>query len=460
MKLLLVSANRERTPYPVFPLGLAFLAGPLRQAGHTLTVLDLCFETDPLLALDAALLREKPDAVIISLRNLDNVTWPDTRSYLPDLVELVSFCKGRAVVIVGGSGFSLMPREILAACGADIGLVGEGEDILPQLLRSIELGERLEQLPGVLLAGADSFIPPATVQKIGTPDRTLFDTARYLKEGGMANLQTKRGCPFSCSYCTYPLLEGRRIRTRPVVDLVSEIRDLVEQHGVDYLYFVDDIFNFPVDFCQELCNAIISEGIVINWSAFINPDFITPQLLELMRRAGCDAVEFGTDSGSAPMLAALDKSFKVEQVISASRLCQQAGVDFAHYIIFGAPGETEDTILESFRLMDQLQPTAVITMTGVRIYPGTALYETALLEGVITRETDLLQPIFYISPAVKDNLTDIVTEQAMQRKNWIVPGLEINISDALLEAIRMFKVRGPLWKLLKQMGRSRIKPMK
>lgn len=461
MRLLLVSANRERSPYPVFPLGLAFLAGPLKNAGHELSALDLCFEADPCQALAERLGTQQPDLVIISLRNLDNVTWPDARSYLEGLRELVRVCKAAGVrVIVGGSGFSLMPLEILADCGADLGVVGEGEELLPRLLDCLAAGEDPGLLPGVVLPGRNRFLPQQAVNTMVSPDRTLFDTARYLKEGGMANLQTKRGCPFSCIYCTYPLLEGSRVRPRPVDEIIAEIRVLVDQHGVDYLYFVDDIFNYPPEFARTLCRAVIDAGIRVNWSAFINPDFITREDLELMQQAGCDAVEFGTESGSPLMLKNLGKSFTVEQVRFASGLCRESGLDFAHYIMFGGPGETAETVRESFRLMDELGPTAVIAMTGVRIYPGTPLHRIALDEGVITQETDLLQPVFYLSPAVRDTLSGLVTDEAMQRRNWIVPGLEVNISDAMLEALRMFKVRGPLWKLLKRMGRSRIAPLK
>lgn len=460
MKLLLISANRERSPYPVFPIGLAYLAGPLVQAGHDLTVLDLCFEADPLAATAAAVESQQSDVVIISLRNLDNVTWPDCTSYLGYLADLVATCRGKATVVVGGSGYSLMPVEILADCGADLGVVGEGEELLPRLLECLATGADPAGLPGVVVPGASTFTPPQPIERIGTPDRTLFDVARYLKEGGMANLQTKRGCPFSCSYCTYPLLEGQRMRLRQVDEIIDEMRGLVEQHGVDYLYFVDDIFNFPVTFAEQLCSAMLQAGLKVNWSAFINPDFLTPHLLELMQRAGCDAIEFGTESGSPAMLKSLQKAFTCEQVRAASNLCRDAGLDFAHYILLGGPGETRETVLESFRLMDELAPTAVIAMTGIRIYPGTGLYQTALKEGVITGDTNLLQPTFYLSPAVRDQLADLVTVEAMQRKNWIVPGLEVNVSDAMLEALRLFKVRGPLWKLLKRLGRSRIAPMK
>ena len=459
MNLLLISANRERDPYPVFPIGLACLAGPLAAAGHVLTLLDLCFEPDPPLAISSALTEYKPDAVIISLRNLDNVTWPDSRSYLDGVRDIVALCRTRAVTIIGGSGFSLMPVEILAAVGADYGLAGEGEQQLPRLLDCLEAGGDPSALPGVVVPGNVVFIPPLPVEILGTPDRTLFNVALYHREGGMANVQTKRGCPFGCIYCTYPLLEGRCMRLRPIADIIAEIRVLVDECGVNYIYFVDDIFNYPPDFAEELCRAMKTARLIVNWSAFVNPDFITPRLLQSMLEAGCDAIEYGSDSGSSSMLANLGKSFTVDDIRTASQLCREFGIDFAHYMLFGGPGETRETVLESFALMDEVEPTAVIAMTGIRIYPGTALMQTALRDGIISEGDSLLEPVFYIAPEVKEQLCSLVMEEALKRRAWVVPGLEINISSAMLDAMRMFPVKGPLWKLMKRLGRSRVKPM-
>jgi radical SAM superfamily enzyme YgiQ (UPF0313 family) len=311
----------------------------------------------------------------------------------------------------------------------------------------------------VIVHGRSGFIPPLPVETLGIPDRTLFDVARYYREGGMANVQTKRGCPFACVYCTYPLLEGCRMRLRPIGEIIAEIRTLVNDFGVSYLYFVDDIFNYPPDFASELCRTMKAAKLPVNWSAFINPDFITPGLMDDMLEAGCDAVEFGSDSGSPLMLKNLRKSFTVEDLRRASRLCNDLGVDFAHYLLFGGPGETRETILESFALMDELEPTAVIAMTGIRIYPNTALYRTAIDEGVILESTPLLEPVFYISPSIRDFFADLVTSEAMKRRNWIAPGLEVNSSSAMLDAIRMFKVKGPLWKMIKRLGRSHHRPL-
>ncbi len=224
---------------------------------------------------------------------------------------------------------------------------------------------------------------PRIPASVGTPSRTLFDVSRYLTEGGAANVQTKRGCPFGCVYCTYPILEGSRVRTRPTADVVRELRTLVDEHGVDYVEFCDDIFNFPESAARELCEAMIAEGLRLSWSAFVNPGHLDARLLDLMVRAGCDAVELGTDSGSPAMLRSLGKSFTVEEVRRSSRLCHEAGVATAHYLLFGGPGENDETIAESVALMDELAPEAVIVMVGIRIYAGTELHEVALREGVV-----------------------------------------------------------------------------
>ena len=454
MRILLISANRERSPYPVFPIGLAYLAGPLRKAGHELSVLDLCFEPQPEETLTRHLSEFSPHLVAISIRNIDNVTWPASRSYLENVRSIISLCSSQVRTVIGGSGFSLMPRAALDFLGADYGIIGEGEEILPLLADRLERNEDVSDLPGVLQRDKHDSIPPRPVTHIGTPDRSLFDVSRYQRDGGMANVQTKRGCPFTCIYCTYPLLEGRTMRLRPVQEVIEELQGLVSQ-GVNYIYFVDDIFNYPRSYASELCRAMVKESVPLNWSSFINPALISPALLDDMLAAGCDAVEFGTEAGSPAMLKNLGKSFSVEDVRAASLLCRRHGVDFAHYILFGGPGETKETVLETFALMDELEPTAVIAMTGIRIFPGTPLYQTSLNEGIITTDTNLLEPVFYISPHVREMLAELVTGEAMKRRNWVVPGLEVNISDSMLDALRLFPIKGPLWKLMKRLKKAR-----
>ena len=462
MKVLLISVNREKMPFPVFPLGLAYIAKALRDEGHQIEVMDLCFSQEVSADLKSVLHRFRPDVVGISLRNLDNLTYPASISYLKEVEEVLGICRQStsAQLVIGGSGYSLAPKELLQHLDVDFGIVGEGEDVFPQLVRSLE-GDKPISSSSCLLVKEEAcslLIEGARVFPIQSPDRSLFETNRYFEEGGMGNIQTKRGCPFSCIYCTYPLLEGKKVRLRKTEDVIEEIQHLTGR-GVDFVYFVDDIFNYPASYAGDLCREMIRRKIEVKWTAFVNPGFLDETLLELMKEAGCMGVEFGTDSGSPRMLGNYKKSFTQEDIIRSSKVCSKLKVNHCHYLLFGGPGEDEKTIEESFHLMDQLGPTAVIAMLGIRIYPGTEMEQLSLSRGVIHQDSNLIYPHFYISPALGGRLNEVIQEKALARKRWIVPGLEINISQNLIEQIRRFRIRGPLWELVGRMNRPRVKPL-
>jgi radical SAM superfamily enzyme YgiQ (UPF0313 family) len=463
MKILLISANRERMPSPVFPLGLAYIARALREEGHQIEVTDLCFSQEVSVDLNNTLHQFRPDLIGISLRNLDNLTYPTSISYLKEVQEVIAICRrsSSSRLVIGGSGYSLLPKELLQQLDVDFGIVGEGEEIFPQLVKGLEKGDLVFSSPCLLIKEKpfpDS-IEGARVSPILSPDRGLFQTKRYLEEGGMGNVQTKRGCPFSCIYCTYPLLEGRGIRLRKQEEVVEEIHHLAKG-GVDYIYFVDDIFNYPPSFAENLCREMIQRKIDVKWSAFVSPGFLNEELLKWMKEAGCVGIEFGTDSGSPRMLANYKKSFTQEDIIQSSKICSKLMINHCHYLLFGGPGEDKDTIEESFRLMDQLDPTAIIAMLGIRIYPGTEMERISLFQGVIHQDSNLIYPHFYISPALGGRLNEMVQEKALARNRWIVPGLEINVTQNLMEQIRKFRIRGPLWELVGRMKRPRISPLR
>jgi radical SAM superfamily enzyme YgiQ (UPF0313 family) len=301
MRILLISANRERMPYPVAPLGLAYIAGALLAEGHDCRAIDLCFSADIEQDLIQRVEDVSPDVIGISLRNLDNLTYPPSVSYLPELEETIAIARRltHAPIVIGGSGFSLAPLPLMQRLDVDFGIVGEGEGSMVELVQRLEKNASLEGIPGVLIRGNDEFLPPCPLDSFGVPARKVLDNERYLQEGGMANIQTKRGCPFNCIYCTYPLLEGKRVRVRDVGEVVRELKALQTEQGVDYCYFVDDIFNYPPDYTEALLREMIAQGVKMRWTAFVNPRFLTPEITPLMAKAGCQGVEMGVDSGSS-----------------------------------------------------------------------------------------------------------------------------------------------------------------
>jgi len=357
-----------------------------------------------------------------------------------------------APIVAGGPGFSIFPERLLSLLDLDFGIIGEGEETFCLLAKHLSNGSRVRDLPNLIRRGN---VAPNVTPKIapfagnGLPARDLLDNARYLELGGMANLQTKRGCPFECTYCTYPYINGPSLRLRPPTEVVDELASMVEGAELNQVFLVDDIFNWPPDHAIGICEEIVSRGLRVGWSCFATPLGMTPEMALAMKRAGCRGVEFGTDAASPSMLRNLGKPFPQAAIRTASEACREAGLPDAHYLVFGGPGETPETLAETLAFFDDLKPRAVLAFLGLRIYPNTPLHRLAISDGVIPEQDDLLPPRFYFSPGIgADALKAAVASHAETRPNWVVPGLGIRSDPALLAALRRTGYRGPLWDLL------------
>ena len=449
MKVLLISPNVESLPDPVFPLGLAYITAALKENGMHCQVLDLCFVHDYEAAIESALTSFQPDIIGLSLRNIDNVSYPNYISYLPFYRQVVQAIRrqSHAPIVLGGSGFSLMPDAILEYLGADFGIVGEAESSFVSLINHLEGKKDLHQPvrsgiiddhPGII----------ENLDDLPIPDRSGFDNEAYLKWGGMGNIQTKRGCPFGCIYCTYPIIEGKKVRLRNSKLICDEIESMLG-YGIDTLFFVDNTFNYPIDHAQAICQEIVSRKLPIKWSCYANPGFITPKLVELMLAAGCTGLEFGSDAANQAMLANLCKGFTVNDLRSASTVCHQLGIPFCHSLLLGGPGETMETVHQTLDAILDVSPAAVICMIGIRVFPKTRLSLIAMEEGMIGPEEDFLKPVFYLSPAIENEVLPFIEQFSKQNPTWIFPGLNININTELQKKLRRFGIKGPLWEYMK-----------
>jgi len=461
MRVLLISPNIEMLPDPVAPLGLAFLSSALKSSGHEVRCLDLCFEENIEQALGTTISRFAPQAIGLSLRNIDNVAYPESVSYLPFFKKVIELCRqfSSSSIFLGGSGFTLMPEKILNFLKADGGIAGEGEEAFPKVLSKM-LDSSSPGIEGFISKEGKGFSGPACIQNLDAlspPDWNCMDLKAYFAKGGMGNLQTKRGCPFSCIYCTYPLIEGKTVRLRSSQRVADEAEALLQQ-GVKNAFIVDNIFNFPESHARAVCQSFGERGISLQWSCYAHPGYFSRSLAEDMKKAGCTGVEFGTDSGSPPVLARLGKNFTPEDIRRATLYAREVGLEVCHSLSFGAPGETEETLEETFRLMEEISPTAVIAMVGLRIFPGTGLADQAQKEGLLPPATDFLNPVFYIAPEVRDRVVEIARRRSSLHPNWILPGLSINVSLHLQSKLRKFGVKGPLWEHMKIMRRRRISP--
>jgi radical SAM superfamily enzyme YgiQ (UPF0313 family) len=453
MRVLLVNANTDQVPDPIFPLGASCVAGAAERAGHEVSALDLCFESDPPQALKAAIARHRPQALAFSLRNLDSSSYPICRSFVGDYAQLVQAARQASAspIILGGSAFTVAPKALLERLGADYGVAGEGERAFPLLLQWIESGGpwggdshvQLETVGGAsLLRVTPGGFP---LDSTGPPARHHFDPAKYYRLGGALNIQSKRGCAFECVYCSYPLLEGRAIRRRSPALVVDEWETLVRQTGARHWFVVDSVFNVPLQHAKEICAEIIKRKLRVDWSAYFNPSQFDAELASLLRKSGCRSVEFGVDAGSPAIISTMRKNFSPAQLREASELCHRQGLRICHSLLFGGPGENEATVRETLALMEETRPTAVMAMAGVRLIPGTDLALTAAKEGLIRPDDPLLDAHFYIAPGLGDDLIRLIDTYAAGRPNWIVPGLGIRQNLEVLRDARRRGVKGQLW---------------
>ncbi len=457
MRVLMISANTEKIPDPVYPIGAAAIAAAARRGGHEVEGVDLCFSETPERDVTSMIAAFRPDVVGISLRNLDNSAYPENRSYIEDYHRLISWVRGTcdASVVLGGAGFTVMPTTILEELHADYGVVGEGEITFPWLLERLAARARPTATPEVSCEAVNGglLISPTTrlrrLELADPPARDLFDARRYYERGGCLNVQTKRGCCFECVFCSYPLIEGSKVRVRSPESVVDEIQSLHDELGVRHVFFVDNIFNFPLPHAKRICREITARGLRIEWSGYLNPKFVDQELAEVMAESGCRGVEFGTDSGAATMIANLKKEFDADDLRRASRLCKENRIKFAHSLIFGGPGETDETVDQTLALMEELAPTAVIAFTGIRVLPGTGMVEIALRDGQIDADDNLLHPKFYVSASLGDALIERIERHAGTHSNWIVPGRGIKTNIEMLQRLRDKKIKGQLWRLLR-----------
>ena len=430
MKILCVSTNNSRLIVPTFPLGLASVVAALGRH-HEVRVVDCMFTPRCLEAIAQRLLEFQPELIALSMRNLDNQDSCQPVFYFPEIKEFIDKLRTHSgsPIIIGGSAFNIFPLELAEYLAPDFGLVGEGElsfrtfvdtypnhdyaDI-PGLVWKNGTGWRLNQ-PEVV-SDLNDLSDPAW--EYFSPD--LYHEAQgSAKLPGMVTLQSRRGCPMRCIYCTTPQLEGRQLRVRSPAKVAAFMADGYERWGLTRYYFVDNIFNYPKDYATKLCQAIKALNLPLTWSCLINPAFPDTDLFKRIREAGGNRVQLGNESGSNLILQNLGKGFSrshVEQTISG---LIAAGLEFGCFLLMGGPGETPETVQESVHFLEQYQPFLVNLTVGLRIYPGTPLHRLALAEGVIEPSDNLLWPHFYLSPAVADWIWNYLKEVRARHHNWI-----------------------------------------
>ncbi|WP_239031645.1 B12-binding domain-containing radical SAM protein [Geomonas diazotrophica] len=406
-RILMISTNRETAPQPVAPLGAAWVAEALRLAGFQVRFLDLCFERNPIVAVEAALTEFAPDGIALSVRNLDNCNLLTPKSYLPEVRELVRVMKARseARVLIGGAGVSILPHPVLKYLELDYAVVGEGERAAVEFFSARD-ADAVARVPGVVCrrgAPQERCVPAQGCRDDFVMPRLhgWVDARMYLAREPVLPVQGKRGCAQRCLYCTYRQIEGESWRVRDPRAVVDEIVEAMRQTPTREFEFVDSIFNEPEGYLELLLEEVLRRGVKARFCASsLSPKGLTEAQLRLMERAGMRSLVITPESAAGATLAALQKGFDEDDVNRAAELLGRSRLRVLWCFLIGGPQEDEETLGQTVAFLNRhvgKKDGAFIT-TGIRIYPGTGLHRLALGEGAVQVDDDLLMPSFYFSP--------------------------------------------------------------
>jgi len=400
---------------PIYPLSVAHTAAACRNKAD-IRCLDMNLLNKPFAKIGKELKNYKPDFVGISLRNLEATD--SFISYLPSFWSLVGLIKKilpKCKVIVGGTGFSIMPREIMESHnGIDFGTDGDAETIIPLLTDKSAADE-------LWVRDGEKIYEPRVKQKKSTAFHwfsyelmneiiPVEDYWRVNPEYGIG-IQTKRGCERLCSYCVYPELEGQNLYKRIESDVLSDIAYLY-QKGVKRFFVSDSVANDSPEAFKRLCIEIKKMSLPVTWGGWFREDNMNHEIALLAHEAGCNWFSFSPDGGCEAHLKLLRKDLTIEQVQATAKICAKLPVRILFHFFTNLPNENRQTIFETYHNMKELYRIFAgkatfqgITCKNIRVYPRTHFYNIISQIGSDIPH-NLLLPWFY-NPKPYDKLQHI-----------------------------------------------------
>ncbi|MDD5421808.1 MAG: radical SAM protein [Candidatus Omnitrophica bacterium] len=378
-----VDENKQFWP----PLGLAYLASVLEDAGHSVQIIDR-----DIVLRQNSLDFGKTDLIMIDrigqFRS-DMVGISATTPNMPDVDHISGVIKkNRDIPIVLGGTHATGEPELSIEELKNVDLVarGEGENIVVSLAN----GLNWQDINGLTFRkGADIISTPdaepiSDLDKLPLPARHLLEMSYYTRPSRFTSrnlslrttsIFTARGCPYRCNFCAGPLIFNGKVRYHSPERVVKEAEELADRYAVEALYFAEDMFLSNKKRAEEVLNLFIQKGLDkrLRWVAQAKASVITEDLLAFMKRSGCIGVEYGFESGSQRVLDLMNKKMKVEESVRAASLAKKAGMRFQANIIVGYPGEKPEDFNMTIKLIKKTRP----NMIGFNIFmplPGTQSY--------------------------------------------------------------------------------------
>ena len=378
--------TRKMQPYP--PLGTLYAAALLRERGFSVALFDSMLE-NPEEKFPAVVAEVRPRVVAIYEDNFNFLSKMCLKRMREIAFGMIDTAKTfGATVVVNGSDASDHCSHYLQR-GADYVLLGEAEWTLLELMTALERQPALAPLDAPGLAywsppdGRVRRTPARTAMKsldsLPFPSRDLADIAQYRSTWKQAhgffamNLVASRGCPYKCNWCAKPIY-GNSFTVRSPECVASEMLELRDRYGADFLWFADDLFGIRMEWVQELADCAERKSALVPFKMQSRVDLMNEDTVSALQRAGCAEVWMGAESGSQKILDAMDKGTLVSQIQSATQRLRSRGIRACYFLQFGYPGETWSDIEKTIHLVRETRPDDVGVSVSYPL-PGTLFFE-------------------------------------------------------------------------------------
>ncbi len=371
-----VKEKKLMRPYP--PLGILYLAAYLSEHAVPVEVFDTTFSSRP--ALERRLLEERPEVLGLYTNLMTKV----------GVLGIIQFVRSQPTlagthIVLGGPEVTHHVDKFLEA-GAEVVVIGEGEETLRELVEAWSAGRPLDAVAGIAFRNPTGTIVrtvPRTLIKslddLPVPNREAVDLRPYLEawrshHGKNAiSVSTMRGCPYTCRWCSRAVYGGSYRRRSPRL-VADEIQGIVDRYHPDSLWFVDDVFTINHRWIEEFASEVERRGLRVPYECITRADRLNERMVTLLRQSGCFRVWIGAESGSQKILDAMDRRVTVEQVRSMIQLSKKHGIETGTFIMLGYPGETEADILATIEHLKRSDPDQ-FTITVSYPIKGTPFYD-------------------------------------------------------------------------------------
>lgn len=417
MKILLIVYDNGSFIHS-FPMGLAYIAGILEKSGNDVVIYNQDKNHYSQEHLTEYLNSNKYDIVGVSV-----IAGYYQYRKLLKISDAINKSKQRPLYIIGGHGPSPEPNFFLKKTQANIIVIGEGEITIIELVNALKAKKPIKDIKGIAFREGEKIIVNERqplildIDSIPFPAYHLFpmDYYRLLREPHISTVDfaipmlSGRGCTFKCSFC-YRMDDGFRPRSNE--SIIEEMQLLIKDYGITYISFYDELLMSSKERTASLCQDFIKANINVKWFCNGRLNYATPEVLQLMKRAGCVFINYGIEAMDDEVLINMKKGLTTGQIIKGIETTIEAGISPGFNIIFGNIGDTKETLRKGVEFLLKYDDCAQMrTIRPVTPYPGSPLYYYAIEKGLLKDCDDFYENKHINSDLVAVNFTEMSEDE-------------------------------------------------